>query len=148
MKRLTYIFTALLLLTSCNSEIQQLTGTYSYKASGEASIENVSTSLDDEIGTLEVIPINKKDSFRLIFNQVGGPVYTTVGLLYNEGKKLDLKKFERSINASAINYSVQVTGDGDILDGIIMLKLNYFGQSSAGIDIKCDNVLMVAKKND
>lgn len=148
MKRLTYIFTALLLLTSCSTEIQQLAGTYSYKASGDATVENVTVSLDDEIGTLELIPINEKDSFRLIFNQVGGPVYTTIGLLYKDGTKLDIKKFERTIKTSAINYNVTVTGDGDVLDGILMLNLQYHGQSAAGVDIKSTNVLMIAKKND
>ena len=139
MKKFFTIAMLMLALVACRDQVQQVSGSYSYKISGKATVNGISRNLSDEIGTLDII--HKTDSTALLtFNAMGGSVYYTNAKI--KDKNIDMEVFSRRITQSIGEYDVQVIGSGKIYDGTIIFDLMYIGSS-----LKADNLVMVCKRN-
>ena len=139
MKKLFVIVVALTALASCKDPVEQLSGSYSYKISGMAVYGNDTVSLSEEIGALDLIHLSA-DSALLTFNALRGPAYATKTKV--EGKSIALAPYERTISHLTRDYPVTATGQGDVYDGTILIRLRY-----AGDDVKADSLTLLCKKN-
>ncbi len=139
MKKLLVILLALTALVSCKDQVEQLSGSYSYKISGTAVFGNDTVSISEEIGALELIRLNA-DSALLTFNALRGPAYATKAKV--EGKSIELMPYERTISHMTRDYTVTASGQGDLYDGTMLLRLRYTGD-----DVKADSLTLLCKKN-
>ncbi len=139
MKKLLVILLALTALVSCKDQVEQLSGSYSYKISGTAVFGNDTVSVSEEIGALELIRLNA-DSALLTFNALRGPAYATKAKV--EGKSIELMPYERTISHLTRDYTVTASGQGDLYDGTMLVRLRY-----AGDDVKADSLTLLCKKN-
>ncbi|MBQ6791047.1 MAG: hypothetical protein IJP76_06355 [Paludibacteraceae bacterium] len=139
MKKLLVILLALTALMSCKDQVEQLSGSYSYKISGTAVFGNDTVSISEEIGALELIRLSA-DSALLTFNALRGPVYATKAKV--EGKTIELVPYERNISRLSRDYTVTATGQGDLYDGTMLVRLRYTGD-----DVKADSLTLLCKKN-
>ena len=142
---LTLTLTLTLCLISCNNEIKNAAGDYSYKASGSVLIDDtLSLNLEDEIGAMTLIQ-KSQDSLLLTFNVLNGNVYTATGSLCDQ--VLTLNPFSRSIKANILLYNIQVTGSGEVYEDNIILHLQYHGTStSERHTLSSTDILLVAKR--
>ena len=62
------------LLSSCQDQVQQVTGTYSYKISGSAEVSTDSVVLSNEQGAMDLIRIDTTAAL-LTFNELRGATY-------------------------------------------------------------------------
>ena len=139
MKKLLVILVALTALVSCKDQVEQLSGSYSYKISGTAIFGNDTTSLSEEIGALDLIHLSA-DSALLTFNALRGPVYATKAKV--EGKTITLMPYERTISHLTRDHTVTASGQGDLYDGTILVRLRY-----ASDDVKAESLTLLCKKN-
>ena len=68
MKKLLVIVVALTALVSCKDQVEQLSGSYSYKISGTAIFGNDTTSLSEEIGALELIHLSADSALLVVMD--------------------------------------------------------------------------------
>lgn len=97
---------AALSFTACTDDLTPVLGTYSYKISGKAVIDDtISVVLDDETGALEIL---RKDDDRMLLtlNTMGGGVCAATGKI--SGKDIALEPFVHLISV-AYKASVQDT---------------------------------------
>lgn len=148
MKKLIVCFSLLLALISCQDAVQQVAGTYSYKISGSVIItstnllgeeENDTVTLSEEMGTMELIPLDSITAM-MTFNALNGPVYVTQAEIHD--KDLTLQSYERDIMIRAKDYHITASGDGEFYDNTLIITLQY----------ECDGVednqlIMLCKKN-
>lgn len=139
MKKLLVILLALTALMSCKDQVEQLSGSYSYKISGTAVFGNDTVTISEEIGALELIRLSA-DSALLTFNALRGPAYATKAKV--EGKTIELVPYERNISRLSRDYTVTATGQGDLYDGTMLVRLRYTGD-----DVKADSLTLLCKKN-
>ncbi len=139
MKKLLVILLALTALMSCKDQVEQLSGSYSYKISGTAVFGNDTVSISEEIGALELIRLSA-DSALLTFNALRGPAYATKAKV--EGKSIELMPYERTISHLTRDYTVTASGQGDLYDGTMLVRLRYTGD-----DVKADSLTLLCKKN-
>lgn len=156
-------------LTSCQKKgVHLFTGDYSFKTSGEVTIQRQASMLDtvvpstytyilpNEIGQLEISPLNQKsDSVVVVINYLDGEVTVTRGRCVDQ--HLSLQQFSRnnmgfSINGTTdLKSKVTVFASGEIYDeNTIILNLVYWGSSTIGpltYNINGDNIRMVAYRN-
>lgn len=129
-------------LIGCQNEIKCIEGVYSYKISGKAIVtDGASTNtivLKDEMGAMEIIG-QKSNNVLLTFNQLGGGVFTTTGVL--KDSVLSLEPFDRVIT-DAKAYDVVVSGSGRVYGKTIVFDLQYMGE-----ELNADAVTMIAKHN-
>jgi len=62
-KLYSFLLVVLLAMISCQDQVGQLSGTYSYKISGVAMVDSVTRVLSDETGALDLIRINADSTF-------------------------------------------------------------------------------------
>ena len=139
MKKFFTIAMLMLALVACKDQVQQVSGSYSYKISGKATVRSVIVDLSDEIGTLDII--RKSDSTAVLtFNALGGSVYYTTAKI--NSKDIALEPFNRRVTQTATGYDVLVIGNGTVYDESIIFNLRYIGTS-----LNADSLVMVCKKN-
>lgn len=157
---------ALMALTSCHKKgVPLFCGDYSYKMTGTVVFEPVDStalptielSITNEIGSLDISTLNRKEgTVMVVMNAMDGELSTTSARC--SGTKITFDRFERTLRltniASGINTrcKVDVGGEGVIYDDETMIvdvrfsgRHTYLGKE---YDIKGDDILMVAYRND
>lgn len=147
-KSITLLIMAICLM-SCHQNIHQAAGTYSYKLTGEVQVDTSLVRLPNEIGTLDLIPLH--DSTLLItMNVLSDGVYQTEAVL--SGKHIVLAPMKRlmELKVSTLRndlFDVNISGEGDVYDGQLVLELSYSGISRNSKDkLKGDHILLIGKK--
>lgn len=129
----------MLALVACKDQVQQVSGSYSYKISGKATLNGVSQDLSDEIGNLDII--RKSDSTAVLtFNTFRGSAYYTTAKI--KGKDIELEPFNRRVTQTLVGYDVQVVGNGTVYGESIIFNLRYIGTT-----LNADSLVMVCKRN-
>ena len=128
-----------LALTSCRDQVQQLTGSYSYKISGSAIVDGDQVSLDDETGALQVLRLSA-DSAVWTCNAMLGHAYVTRAAV--NGKQVTLVPYVRDLSVGATTYHITASGSGTLYDEAIILTLRYSGDG-----ISANQLTMLCKKN-
>lgn len=126
-------------LTSCQDAVKQVAGTYSYKISGQATIDGDQVRLTDEVGALELIPIDSITAL-VTFNALSGPVYTTQAEIHAD--QITLSTYERDLTVNLTDYHLTASGSGTIYDQTILINLQYEGE-----DFSADQLTLLCKKN-
>ena len=142
MKRLKTVLcslAAVLLMTGCQDQVQQISGAYSYKISGTAVVDDTEYRLADEQGAMEVVRLNG-DSALLTFNALLGQAYTAKALI--DGKQLTIAPYERHVTVGVNGYTVTATGEGTAYDGTLVITLHY---NSA--EVSANSLTLLCKKN-
>lgn len=136
-----------LIITSCNREIKQFTGNYSYKLSGEVSIVDddgeVSYRLVHKNGQMNILE-DKSQANRLIItmNEMNGGCYTISATV--KGDSIVLLPYEFSTNilisdspdlfsdddTPSIVYAICASGGGQLNDDILMIDEQWSGHQS------------------
>ena len=119
---LTIVLVVMAVLAGCKNELQQVSGEYSYKISGNAIVDSTEVHLTNESGALHIIDKDEKELL-LTFNMLAGDVYTTNAEL--SAKVLKINEFERVIMHNAKNYKIKVTGEGNVYDSWKAKILNW-----------------------
>lgn len=128
-------------LVSCQDQVQQVSGAYSYKISGSVIVDEDTVVLSDEIGALDIIHVNQ-DRALLTFNSLLGPVYATQAQI--KGKQIFLTPYKRNLTVQSKDYAVTVTGNGTIYDKTILFSLDYADEVNK---LTTDTLIMLCKKN-
>ena len=128
-------------LTSCHDQVDQVSGSYSYKISGKAVIDGDTVVLSDETGAMEIVRLSA-DSTLLTFNALLGPAYTAKAKI--EGKDIRIMPYERTVNHQLKDYFVTAQGSGTFYDKTIVVTLQYADTTA---DLKADKLTMLCKKN-
>lgn len=139
MKKIFMMTMLMLALISCKDQVQQISGSYSYKISGRANIEGNIRNLSDEIGTMDILH-KTADSAVLTFNALQGPVYYTTAKI--KGKQIELDTINRIVTYATGQHPVKVAGSGTIYSESIIFNLRYMGTT-----LNADSLVMVCKKN-
>ena len=169
MKNTCLLLILLLALTSCHkSGVSLFEGNYSFKTSGEISITaegqidstdiNIPASLDvslaNDVGQLNISAAEKKnDKVVVVMNYLNGDVVVTSGTC--DGNTIELDPFQRNVlpvSASSLftNFSILVSGTGQMYDDMIIFDMTYKGKANIGTvsyKIKEKDVKMVAYRN-
>ena len=143
---LTIVLVVMAVLAGCKNELQQVSGEYSYKISGNAIVDSTEVHLTNESGALHIIDKDEKELL-LTFNMLAGDVYTTNAEL--RAKVLKINEFERVIMHNAKNYKIKVTGEGNVYDNNIVLDMQYKGMSmdKDSIELESKDIKLVATRN-
>lgn len=143
---LTIVLVVMAVLAGCKNELQQVSGEYSYKISGNAIVDSTEVHLTNESGALHIIDKDEKELL-LTFNMLAGDVYTTNAEL--SAKVLKINEFERVIMHNAKNYKIKVTGEGNVYDNNIVLDMQYKGMSmdKDSIELESKDIKLVATRN-
>lgn len=143
---LTIVLVVMAVLAGCKNELQQVSGEYSYKISGNAIVDSTEVHLTNESGALHIIDKDEKELL-LTFNMLAGDVYTTKAEL--SAKVLKINEFERVIMHNAKNYKIKVTGEGNVYDNNIVLDMQYKGMSmdKDSIELESKDIKLVATRN-
>lgn len=140
---------AAIALTGCKdtAQVRSAIGTYSYKSSGTLTVDSLSPVRFTEQGAMEVVSLKNKDSVLVTFNELFGEVYATHASI--KGKEITFTPFERIIFSSILTgpVTVQVRGEGQVLDDCITLNLEYHNRPSDSLSLSATDVLLIAKKN-
>lgn len=147
-RKIFWIFVSVaLIFTSCNREIKQFTGNYSYKLSGEVSIVDedggVSYRLVHKNGQMNILE-DKSQSNRLIItmNEMNGVCYTIsatvkgdtiVFLPYEFSTNIlisDSQNLFSDDNTPSIVYAIHAFGGGQLNDDILMIDEQWEGHQS------------------
>ena len=132
---------AMIALMSCQDQVGQLSGTYSYKISGSAVQDSVSVALPNEQGAMELVRISA-DSALLTFNALAGPVYSTRAAI--KGTQISLNPYSRVLEVGVEDYNVTASGEGTVYDKTILMQMKYVTVDSV---LMADSLTMVCKKN-
>lgn len=141
MKKWIVCILGALTFVSCQDQVGQLSGTYSYKISGSVVIDGDTSVLSDETGAMQLLRVNS-DSALLTFNALLGPVYTTSARI--NGKQIKVLPYERNLTHRLMDYTITGSGDGTVYDETIVFSLQY---SDTTADLKAEKLTMVCKKN-
>jgi len=130
-----------------NAEVRSAAGTYSYKTSGTIQVDTLRKVTFTEIGAMEVVSLKDKDSVLITFNELLGDVYSTRGSI--QGNEITLSPFTRTWAELLGNNPIvmQVSGQGQVYDGSIVMTLQYSGMTQDSLKISANNVQLIAKKN-
>lgn len=139
MKRISILLVALLTLVGCQDQVQQIAGTYSYKISGRGTIAGINQTLDDEIGTMEIVYTNSRSAL-VTFNALRGHAYSTTAAV--DGKQLSLDPFERDVKEGGLNYLVTASGEGTVYGNTLLILLKYEGNT-----LQADSLTLLCKRN-
>lgn len=126
---------------SCQDQVEQVTGNYSYKISGSALIDSDTVLLADEMGAMQLIRLNQ-DSALLTFNALLGSVYTAQANI--DGKTIEILPYETTVTHLTHTYWITAQGKGDIYDNTIIVTLRYADKDG---HLKADKMTMVCKKD-
>lgn len=167
MKKIIFLsLFVLMALTSCNKKgVSVFTGDYSYKMSGTVVFEPVDStilptvelSITDEIGGINITTLDRNEgTVMVVMNAMDGELSTASA--HCSGNEITFDKFERTLwltnIASGIKTKckVDVEAEGVIYDNETMIvnvhfsgRRTYLGKE---YDIKGDDILMVAYRND
>ncbi|MBQ7631783.1 MAG: hypothetical protein IJS82_03370 [Paludibacteraceae bacterium] len=127
------------LLSSCQDQVQQVTGTYSYKISGSAEVSTDSVVLSNEQGAMDLIRIDTTAAL-LTFNELRGATYVANATIH--GKTIELSPYKRNLTIGSRTYPITASGTGTIYENTLVLTLSYKGE-----DVSADEILLVCKKN-
>lgn len=152
-----------LCLPSCSDPVHSLTGDYSYKVSGTATIgAGTEVVLPMEQGALQIVHLSDR-TYLLTMNVLGGIVYTGEAVLSDNTLTLQdchrTLHFTREVVDSTLltpitrieryDYNVDVTGTGELHDETIVFSLRYEGTHIEDqTTLRGDDIVMVARKND
>lgn len=139
MKKLIVCLFPLLALIGCQDAVQQISGTYSYKISGRATVDGTERVLTDEIGAMDIVHLTA-DSALLTFNGLADAAYYTKAVI--SGKTITLLPYQRDISIGVGNHHVTAQGTGTIYDGTIIFQLQY--KSS---NVTANDLTLLCKKN-
>ena len=166
MKKLWIIGTAVILTlcTSCNRDVREHTGDYSYKLSGLVSFVDASGEATNILATKQGqmnIMEDKKAGRGVVlvtFNEMGGGAYSCTGKI--SGDSIVFKPFTFSTRFSSADttiellqlgkvYTVQAEGRGIIRDGVILMEERWIGQSEDGsnIQMQANAITLLAEEN-
>ncbi len=153
------LVSAALIFTSCNREIKQFTGNYSYKLSGEVSIVGddgeVSYRLVHKNGQMNILE-DKSQANRLIItmNEMNGGCYTISATVKGDSIVFLPYEFSTNIlisdsnldiisgdNTPSIVYAIRASGGGQLNDDILMIDEQWTGHQSGN-----DTVLLNGPK--
>jgi len=155
-----------LIFTSCNREIKQFTGNYSYKLSGEVSLVGedgeVSYHLVHKSGQMNILE-DKSQPNRLIItmNEMNGGCYTISATV--KGDSIVFLPYEFSTNilisdspnlfsdddTPSIVYAIHASGGGQLNDAILMIDEQWVGQQSgnAAVLLNGPKMKIIAERN-
>lgn len=139
MKKILVLAIGVLALMSCNNEVKQVEGTYSYKISGQAIVKGDTLELNDEIGAMTIEGITS-DSTLVTFNALNGPAYATGAKISK--KEITLAPFTRAISVRSQDYRVTAEGEGSIYNETILITLSYNSD-----DVQADSLTLLCNKN-
>lgn len=110
-----------LVMAACADDIKPVLGTYSYKISGKATIDDtISVVLNDEMGALDILR-KEDDKMLLTLNTMNGDVCVTSGKI--DGKDITLDPFSHIVPVTyraTVPDTITVTKpDTIIIPGII-----------------------------
>jgi len=137
----SFLLVVLLAMISCQDQVGQLSGTYSYKISGVAMVDSVTRVLSDETGAMDLIRINA-DSALVTFNALRGPAYSTKTVL--SGKQIRLLPYQRTISVGVTNYTLTASAEGTAYDNTLLMQLKYCNADSTFV---ADSLTLICKKN-
>lgn len=135
-------------MVSCQDELHETSGEYTFKTSGAVSLNNSGKYetfvLDNEIGTLTIL--NKKDNndgIIITINSSFGPVQTATGRI--AGNMILVEPFYRTLELTELTphilqsdlsktsfSNVKVTGNGERYGDTIIFTWSYEGVSTDG----------------
>lgn len=128
-----------LLCAGCQDQVQQVSGSYSYKISGKAVVDTVERSLANETGTMEIVRKDSENAL-LTFNALGGAAYTTNATIAD--KHITLAPYERVISFGLEEHTVTASGEGDFYDRTLVITLQYKNDT-----LTADSLTLLCKRN-
>ena len=141
MKHTIYLFgfLCLTLFTGCQNQVQQVTGSYSYKISGRGIVHGEERVLENEIGAMDII--RSTDSTALVtFTALRGPACHTYATI--QKRQIVLDAFERDVTFGTADYHVTASGSGTIYENTIIICLKY-----EGTILSADSLELLCKRN-
>ena len=158
-KILCILVSVVVIFTSCNRDVKQFIGNYSYKLSGEVSIVGeggvVSYRLVHKNGQMNILE-DKSHSNRLIvtMNEMNGGCYTISATVKGDSIVFLPYEFSTNIlisdsgpdifsgdNTLSIVYAIRASGGGQLNDDILMIDEQWTGHQSGN-----DTVLLNGPK--
>ena len=128
-------------MTGCQDQVQQLSGSYSYKISGTAIVDQDTIVLSNEIGAMDIHRITA-DSAMITFNALNGPAYATTAVV--DGQNISLAPYKRSLKEELREFSITAKGEGRVYDETILFIMHY---SDTLNKLEADSLTMLCKKN-
>ena len=150
-------FILLVLCASCHKiEVNNFTGTYSYKTTGtvKATTSEISIdhSLPNEIGTMHILKNKSSDNYdvTIIMNDVGGGIYTAYGNI--DGNEITLAPYQRPLDLKLLaligkDITVTCTGSGKLKDGVLLLTQNYIA-FNGNVIVSGKDITTIAELNE
>lgn len=148
------LFVCTLVLFGCSEPetVRMVTGSYSYKTSGNVKIDDslqITLQLPQEIGQLSIISVRdteNKDSVILTFNPLGGQVFTAAGNVV--GKNIEITPFSRYLNLEMDKYKVEISGEATRYDNTLVFEWTYVGKGLVTqLPLESENVTTIAQIN-
>ena len=134
-----FVVGTIALFSSCQDQVEQVAGTYSYKISGSVIVSEDTVSLVDEMGAMELI---RKDSTSAVvtFNALNGPAYTAEAEIH--GNQIRLQAYQRRMTIRAKEYTITGSGNGTIYSNTIIIALQYRAD-----DVSTNQLTLLCKKD-
>ena len=154
------------LLTTCNRDVNNLTGDYSYKLSGEVIITD-----DDGDETHHFIHRNgqmnvlkdksRKSGLVITMNEMNGGCYTLLAELQGDTIVLQPHQFTTTLlstedlpsigqdSAHSMIYQISAAGSGRPNDPMLILREHWTGSQSgnASVRLRAPEITILAEKN-
>lgn len=167
MKRLLIIITlaaVALFFSACNREVNQLTGDYSYKISGEVAVtdadSNISYLMVNKRGQMNILrDHNDKTRVLVTMSETAGGVYSFTAKVQGDSLLLDPYSFATNIlskatalpvidsNATMV-FQIDAMGSGFCNDDVIILNEQWSGHQSSGSNtLSGPKMMMIAERN-
>ncbi len=158
------IATLLTLCVSCNRDVRDRTGDYSYKLSGVVNFvdENgeITSVLATKRGQMNIVEDKHggRGAIRVTFNEMNGGAYSCTGHIRGDSILFDIHEFSTRFTSAdtAIAllqlgkvYTVQTAGQGVIHDNIILMEQHWTGHPEDGsaLRLNADKITLLAEEN-
>ena len=141
MKKGIFLAFILLALVACQDQVQQLSGTYSYKISGQAIVDGDTVGLLNEVGAMDILRVSSESAI-FTFNALTGPAYYATA--HFVGKTILFGGYQRTINVGTKEYTVQGEAEGKAYDETLLFTLRYYNEDQTFV---ADSLILLCKKN-
>ncbi len=168
MKRQIILLIAIaLVFSSCNREVNQFLGDYSFKISGEVAITNaegeVTHRLMSKSGQMNILKeADGEDAHRVLItmNEMGGSGYTIHGTISDNRITFEPYTFSTNLiteenvslfgdNTSSLVCQISASGSGILNGNMLVIDEQWSGHQSgnADITIQAPKITIIAEKN-